>query len=121
MSTELSFRVDDAGMPDIEARPADPRDRRWEVWNPRYRVHFWQQVGDAHLSREFDITATEVDAALSWIATERADDETFMLFALVDSGADRGLVRHGLRVTQPRCGSPFLQLTTDKYGALVQP
>jgi hypothetical protein len=84
---------DDAFMADLDARPVDPRDRRWEVWNPRYRVHFWRRVGDGYASREFDIASGEVDAALAWIGAERAGDETFTLFALVDRGDDRGQVR----------------------------
>src|SRR5689334_9841166 len=31
---------DDGRMSKLNARPVDPRDQRWEVWTPRYRVHF---------------------------------------------------------------------------------
>jgi hypothetical protein len=78
---------------DLGASAVDPRDTRWEVWDPRYQVHFWREVGDAYSSRELEIAANQVAAALSWAEAEQADDETFTLFAVVDRGDGRGLVR----------------------------
>lgn len=79
-------------MADLEARPVDPRDQRWEVWNPRYRVYFWRRVGDSYYSREFEIATEAVQDVLAWADENRSPDETFTLFAVVDHG-DRGLVR----------------------------
>jgi hypothetical protein len=80
-------------MPTVDAHPVDPRDTRWEVWNPRYRVFFWREVGTGYGSRGFDLDTGEADAALAWADQERGENETFTLFAVVDLGEDRGLVR----------------------------
>jgi hypothetical protein len=77
---------------ELDARPVDPRDQRWEVWDPRYRVYFWRQVGDGHHSREFEVAAKEVQDVLAWADERRSAGETFTVFAVVDHG-DRGLVR----------------------------
>jgi hypothetical protein len=79
-------------MADLDARPIDPRDPQWEVWNPLYRVYFWRRVGESYSSREFEIAAEEVGDALRWADEQRNAEETFTLFAVVDHG-DPGLVR----------------------------
>ena len=77
---------------ELDARPVDPRDHAWELWDPRYRVYFWRRVGDAYHSRAFEIAAEEVGDALRWADENRNAEESFTLFAVVDRG-DRGLVR----------------------------
>ena len=37
-----SLRVN---LPQLDARLVDPRDIRWEVSSPTYRVYFWRRVG----------------------------------------------------------------------------
>lgn len=79
-------------MPELDARLVDPRDSHWELWNPTYRVVLWTRSGNAWASREFEIDAAEVDDVLDWIR-QQGDTETFTLYAVVDQGKDRGLVR----------------------------
>jgi hypothetical protein len=80
-------------MPNLDARPVDPRDARWEMWNPGYRVCFWRREGDAYASREFDIASAEVDDVLAWIDDNRLHEETFVLIAVVDRGDGVGIIR----------------------------
>ena len=79
-------------MPELNARPVDPRDTRWEVWSPAYRVFLWSRSNEAWASREFEIGAADVDDVLDWIR-EQSDAEMFTLYATVDRGDDLGLVR----------------------------
>ena len=67
--------------PNLDARPVDPRDARWEAWNPGYRVYFWRREGDSYTSREFGIATAEVDEVLAWIDDNRLDGETFRFCA----------------------------------------
>ena len=63
---------------EVRARPVDPRDTRWEVWNPRFRVHFWGSFGQIWASREF----------------EHADGgETYTVHCVVEGADGTGLVR----------------------------
>lgn len=80
-------------MAETKARSIDPRDSRWEVWNPRFRVFFWTRRGDGWASREFEVEADDIDAVRHWIDEQRRDAETFTLFAVIDRGDVRGLVR----------------------------
>jgi len=79
-------------MPELNARPVDPRDTRWEVWSPAYRIFLWSRSNEAWASREFEIGAADVDDVLDWIR-EQSDAEMFTLYATVDRGDDLGLVR----------------------------
>jgi hypothetical protein len=80
-------------MTTIHAHPVDPRDSAWELWNPSYRVCFWSRHGDGWLSRVFDIADVDVDAVLGWVAENDAESDAFTVSAVVDHGADRGLIR----------------------------
>jgi hypothetical protein len=80
-------------MTTLHARPVDPRDSTWEVWNPSYRVCFWSRQGEGWRSRAFDIADADVDGVLGWIAENDANSDTFTLSAVVDREGDRGLVR----------------------------
>ena len=80
-------------MPNLDARPVDPRDTHWEVWYPGYRVHFWRREGDTYVSRDFDIAPAEVDEVLAWIEEHRLNGETFALFAIVDRADGMGIIR----------------------------
>lgn len=80
-------------MSDLIAQLVDPRDCRWEVWSPSYRVYFWLAIGDAFSSREFHISNADVTTVLAWADLHAKDDETYTVFAVVDRGNDLGLVR----------------------------
>jgi hypothetical protein len=81
-----------AAVPELDARHVDPRDSRWELWNPAYLVSLWSRSGDGWASREFEIGAADVNEVLDWIR-EQDDVETFTLYAIVNRGDDRGVVR----------------------------
>jgi hypothetical protein len=69
---------------------------------PAYRVYLWRPVGSAWWSREFEIAHADVVAVIAWAKEHAAADETFTLFALVDSRGERGLVHlAGVDPTRP--------------------
>jgi hypothetical protein len=81
-------------MADLDARPVDPRDHRWEVWDPAFRVYFWRPIGGgAWGSRELQVSANDVTETIEWADLNARDGETYTLFAVVDRGNDAGLVR----------------------------
>lgn len=79
-------------MPEVDARLVDPRDSHWELWKPAYRAFLWTASGDAWVSREFEIDAADVTDVLDWIR-EQSETDAYTLYAVVDRGKDRGLVR----------------------------
>jgi hypothetical protein len=81
-------------MADLHARPVDPRDTGWEVWNPAYRVYFWRRVSPTGWgSREFEVSGGDIAAVLEWATRNANDGETYTLFAIVEYGDERGLIR----------------------------
>jgi hypothetical protein len=81
-------------MGDLTAIPIDPRDARWELWNPVYRVYLWRQLaGGAWASREYEIPAADVAAVLAWADENANAGESYAVFAVVGDGGERGLVR----------------------------
>jgi hypothetical protein len=73
----------------VQARPVDPRDTRWQVGSPLYRVYFW---ADANHCDEWEVEAADVGEAMSW-AEGRAEGRNFVLYAVVRSSEGLGLVR----------------------------
>lgn len=76
----------------------DPRDVRWEVDHPRYRVYFWWGDVEASTSSEYELSGPDVDAAavLAWAAVRVRElgAERYEVFAMAPHGADRlGAVR----------------------------
>lgn len=64
----------------MSVRPVDPRDQRWEVDSPVFRVYFWEHTafrGD--VSYEYEITGADVGEVLRW-AEDEAGDRTFVLY-----------------------------------------
>jgi hypothetical protein len=84
---------DDLAVPELDARPVDPRDTGWEVWDPRYRVYFWRPYGGGWASRSFEVSGADAYAVLDWATRHADDDETYTLFAVADHDDERGLVR----------------------------
>jgi hypothetical protein len=67
----------------------DPRDIRWEVPAPHFRVTFWAGATHAY---EHDLADTDVLEALAW-AEDNANGRTFTIGAVVpDQGDGPGLV-----------------------------
>lgn len=70
----------------ITARTVDPRDQRWEVDHPAYRVYFFVQPDpgppSGWASDEWELTGADV---LTW-ARENADGRRFIVYVRVDHG-----------------------------------
>jgi hypothetical protein len=78
---------------ELQARPIDRRDTRWEVWNPAFRVYFWRPLDGGWMSREFEISGGDVVAVLAWAADHAEDGETYTLHCVVEARDGTGLVR----------------------------
>jgi hypothetical protein len=81
-------------MNEFLARPIDPRDVGWEVWDPAYRVRFWAPLASGGWTvRDFEVAAPDVSAALSWAEQHRERGEVTQVFAVVPQRDDLGVVR----------------------------
>jgi hypothetical protein len=86
-------------------RPVDPRDTRWELDHPRYRVYFWQRHGDRPDSgwagEEWEVAGADVREVLAWADQDEAR-RAYTVYACCTSGGEPGLIRlHG---TDPTAG-----------------
>ena len=70
-------------------RPVDPRDQAWEVYEPKYRVYFWDVEGR---SDEWELSSCDVQEALQW-AQDSAEGRTFTLYAAAVGSEGLGLIR----------------------------
>jgi hypothetical protein len=83
-------------MARLDAREVDPRDPRWEVWDPAYRVYFWRQLPEGGWSaRVLEVADTDTTSTLGWADVEAQNVETFQVFAVVPRDGEIGLVRPG--------------------------
>ena len=73
----------------LSASGVDPRDQTWEADAPDYRVCFHDLNGAAD---EWELKGCDVDDAKDW-ATENAAGRAFVLYAVVRSPGELGLVR----------------------------
>jgi hypothetical protein len=81
-------------MSEVHTESVDPRDPRWELQGPAYRVCFWRPVGmEAWSAREVEITGSDIDAVLAWAAHEASESESYQVFAVVQRDGDVGVVR----------------------------
>jgi hypothetical protein len=79
----------------MEARPVDPRDERWQVTSPTYRVYFWEALSTppAMASDEYELVdAADVHEVLAWADKRVLPHQSYEVFVVVDH-PDRGLVR----------------------------
>jgi ketosteroid isomerase-like protein len=83
----------------VWVRGVDPRDTRWEVPHPIYRVYFWelQRPHDPRsrwVSHEWEIGDADIDEVLNW-ARDNAAGRRFVIYVRVVSGqpGEPGLVR----------------------------
>ncbi|MGC4748744.1 hypothetical protein ACLQ28_24280 [Micromonospora sp. DT201] len=72
----------------MDIRTVDPRDQTWEIWQPKYRVHFHDKTGAAE---EYEVEGVDVSQVMAW-AAERCDGRTFVVYACVPCGG-LGLLR----------------------------
>lgn len=83
----------------MKARPTDPRDTRWEVPHPTYRVYFWelhrpQEPDSSWVSDEWEIEDADIDEVLNW-ARDTARERRFVVYVSLTGGYpdEPGLVR----------------------------
>src|ERR1700753_2522073 len=83
----------------MQARSVDPRDQRWEVPQPVYRVYFWERstperTDGMWTSDEWRLEDTDIDEVLAW-ARAKAAGRRFVVYVEVTGGQpdDLGLVR----------------------------
>jgi len=83
----------------MQILPIDPRDTRWEVPHPAYRVYFWQRQQPHNplsgwASDEWEIQDADIDEVLNW-ARDNAGGRRFVVYARVVGGepGESGMVR----------------------------
>ena len=83
----------------MKAQPVDPRNERWEVSRPVYRVYFWERTDPERAdsgwsSDEWRLEDADVDEVLEW-AHARAADRRFVAYAeiILSQPDDLGLIR----------------------------
>jgi hypothetical protein len=83
-------------------RSIDPRDVRWEITSPTFRVYFWEpqpaplDVADhpvGYRSTEYEIRGADVPEVLAWADAIAPRRSTYVVYAVVDHSRERGLVR----------------------------
>jgi hypothetical protein len=78
----------------MQVRRVDPRDARWEVSRPVYRVYFWERLmperpDSAWGSDEWQLEDADIDEVLNW-ARSRAAGRRFVVYAGVVGGQPEG-------------------------------
>jgi hypothetical protein len=77
----------------VNARPIDPRDQTWELWEPTYRVYLWErEPGTGWRSAEFELSDCDGGEAMHW-AKDAANGRVFTVYAVVRDDRGVGLIR----------------------------
>ena len=86
----------------MDIQPVDPRDIRWEMDDPAYRVYFWspRPPGSGWICEEWEITGADVAGVQEW-AAEQANGRPFVLYARAETADGPGLIR--LQGAEPAC------------------
>jgi hypothetical protein len=87
------------------ARPVDPRDQRWEVAKPVYRVYFWERqrperTDSGWTSDEWQLEDADIGEVLEW-AQAKAASRQFGVYVEVTQGQPDGLGLVRLLGTDP--------------------
>jgi hypothetical protein len=81
----------------VEIRPVDPRDVRWEISEPTFRVYFWKlqgfEISSGYESSEFEVNDADVVEVLTWADATAGDGQTYTLDVLVPTGSELGSIR----------------------------
>jgi hypothetical protein len=89
----------------MQVRPVDPRDTRWEVDHPAYRVYFWQRSGDrpdsGWASQEWQVEGADVQEVLAWAGKDKAH-RPYTLYVRCTCDGKPGLIR--LQGSDPTAG-----------------
>lgn len=77
----------------MDVRAVDPRDVRWEVDSPAYRVYFWTGP-TMHESRDFELTgADDIHEVLAWAKENAPTRAIYTLYAFLERNGEPRLVR----------------------------
>jgi hypothetical protein len=80
----------------MQVQRVDPRDIRWELDQPVYRVHFWRSLaetaGDGWASEEWGIRDADVSEVLTWTAHAK-EHRAFAVYVCFSNDGGPGLVR----------------------------
>jgi hypothetical protein len=80
----------------MRVHSVDPRDTRWEVDRPSYRVYFWRRQSDrpdsGWASEEWQIDGADVGEVLAWADTDQAR-RAYTLYVRCESNDGPGLIR----------------------------
>jgi hypothetical protein len=87
------------------AQPVDPRDQRWEVAKPVYRVYFWERqtperTDSGWTSDEWQLEDADIGEVLEW-AQAKAASRQFGVYVEVTQGQPDGLGLVRLLGTDP--------------------
>jgi len=74
------------------SRPVDPRDARWELRSPSYRVHFCRRDRGGWRSREFEVLGEDAASVMRWADEQARAGETYTLYAVIEESDGFGLV-----------------------------
>lgn len=89
----------------MQVRPVDPRDTRWEVTQPAYRVYFWQRGGHwgpGWASEEWQAEGADIREVLAWANADELH-RPYTLYVCCECDGAPGLIRlHGNDPTAQR-------------------
>jgi hypothetical protein len=79
----------------MHVQPVDPRDTRWEVTQPAYRVYFWQRGGHwgaGWASEEWQAEGADVHEVLAWADADETH-RPYALYVCCECNGMPGLIR----------------------------
>jgi hypothetical protein len=86
----------------MDIRPVDPRGTEWELTCSSFRVYFWQaqpsppghpEQPGGYRSEEFEVSGVDVGKVLEWADATAPRGSTYTVYAVIEQGGERGLVR----------------------------
>lgn len=87
----------------MNVREVDPRDTRWEIDQPTFRVYFWKinapspqpGVPDSYESTEYEVSEADIKEVLRWADDYAKRDKTdhCTVYLRVEAPEGPGLVR----------------------------
>jgi hypothetical protein len=90
-------------MKAMDVRPVDPRDTRWEIDSPSYRVYFWTRPPAPpdvpedlviYHSTEFELSgAADVSEVRAWAEANAPPGSTHTVNVVLERDQERGVVR----------------------------
>jgi hypothetical protein len=79
----------------MRVQPVDPRDTRWEVDHPAYRVYFWQQgsrPGAGWTGEEWQTEGADVQEVLTWADADELR-RPYIVYVCCERDGVPGLIR----------------------------